>query len=194
MRRAQPASAVNRIGAVKKYSLLCTILLAASTLAGCGKLDRSEVEEFIDKADDTARKRFAPEICALRGEKFRLHLQFESAEGPPTELDLDRKLYCAEAGRFARLRQYKLERKSLEIELAADRRSARVTADYVETMPYYPPDTMPATPDDFYEWQIVESRDESVVGFEGGDLVFLSTDAVATQTLQPKNTLRLPYD
>ncbi len=33
-------------------------------------------------------------------------------------------------------------------------------------MPYYEPDMMPATPDDFRECQIVETRDESVVGIE----------------------------
>ena len=51
------------------------------------------------------------------------------------------------------MRQYRLERKSIDIDVAADRKTARVTADYVETMPYYEPDAMPATPDDFREFQ-----------------------------------------
>ena len=38
---------------------------------------------------------------------------------------------------------------------------------------------MPVTPDDFREFEIVESVDESVVGIEDGDLVFLSTRAEA---------------
>jgi hypothetical protein len=61
-------------------------------------------------------------------------------------------------------------------------------------MPYYEPDIMPATPDDFREWQIVETRDESVVGIESGDLVFLSTRSDSVQTLAAKREISLPYD
>jgi hypothetical protein len=61
-------------------------------------------------------------------------------------------------------------------------------------LPYYAPDIMPATPDDFREFQVVETRDESVVGFEGGDLKFLSSDSDSSQTLVAKSTVTLPYD
>ena len=107
---------------------------------------------------------------------------------------MDRKLFCREAGNFSRLRQYLLERKSIEIDLADDRRSARVTSNYVETLPYYEPYAMPRTPDDFREFQVVETRDESVVGFESGDLVFLSTDSESHQTLVAKDSIQIPYD
>jgi hypothetical protein len=175
---------------------LVLVLIAAATLTGCGKLDPVSAREFVDAADDAARKRFAPEICELRGKNFKLRQKFQSAEArmPPTEIELDRKLFCVEAGKFSRLRQYKLERHSLEVDLAPDRKTARVSAVYTETLPYYEPDIMPATPDDFREWQVLDVRDESVIGIEGGDIVFLSTDSETTQKLVPKRTLQLPYD
>lgn len=179
--------------------LLALLLPLAST--GCKRsLDEQDVREFIDLADDAARKRYAPEICALRGENFTLDLQFQSIDQsmedvPPSELTLDRKMFCREAGRFARLRQYRLERRSLEVDVAADAKTARVTAEYIETLPYYEDDQVPVTPDDFREFVVVESHDESVVGIEGGSLVFLSTAVEATQTeLIPKSKLKLPYD
>lgn len=179
-----------------RHPLLLTLLVLCAPLTGCGKLDRNEVRAFIDKADDAARKRFAPEICELRGKTFSVHQKFQAANArlEPAEMDLDRKSFCVEAGKFARLRQYRLERKSLEIDLAADRKTARVTATYTETLPYYEPDTMPATPDDFRQWQVLDTRDESVVGFESGDLVFLKTDADIHQTLVNKGEIKLPYD
>ena len=61
----------------------------------------------------------------------------------PSELEIDRKLFCREAGSFSQLRQYRLERKSMRIDLATDRKTATVTAEYVETMPFYEPHTMP---------------------------------------------------
>jgi hypothetical protein len=69
-----------------------------------------------------------------------------------------------------------------------------VTAEYVETLPYYEPDIRPATPDDFRHFQIVESRDVSVVGLEDGDVRFLNTRTEAYQTLVPKGELTIPYD
>jgi hypothetical protein len=69
-----------------------------------------------------------------------------------------------------------------------------VSAVYTETLPYYEPDVRPVTPDDFREWQILEVRDESIIGFEDGDVVFLSTDSEATQKLIPKIDLQLPFD
>lgn len=175
--------------------LFLSLLVLCAPLAGCGKLSEHDVREFVDHADAAARKRFAPEICALRGKGFTLHQKFQGADPrlPPAELDLDRKMFCVEAGKFGRIRQYQLERRSIEVDLAPDRKTARITVEYTETLPYYEPDVMPATPDDFREFQILESRDESVVGIESGDIVFLSTDADIHQTLVPKGSLQIPY-
>jgi len=172
------------------------ILLVAILLTGCSsELDRVQVAEFIDRADDAARKRFAPEICALRGKNFELHVTFHSdGADEPSELDMTRKLFCREAGSFSQLRQYRLERKSMRIDLAKDRRTAMVTAEYVETMPFYEPHRIPVTPDDFREFQVVEILDESMVGMEDGDLVFLSTSSEAHQTLVSKKSVDIPYD
>jgi len=172
------------------------VLLAAGALAGCAReVTRPRVAQFIDQADDAARKRFAPAICKLRGKDFSLHQVFHGYEGrDATEMDLSRKLYCKEAGSFSRLRQYRLERKSMDIDIAADRKTARVDATYVETLPYYEPDTTPRTPDDFDKFQVLETRDESVVGLEDGDLVFLSTRSESHQKLVGKDTVQLPYD
>jgi tricorn protease-like protein len=161
------------------------LLALCASLAGCTRsLDGGDVQEFIDKADNAARKRFAPEICALRGKDFKLHLKFQGyhERAEATELDINRKLFCRQAGSFSLLRQYRLERKSMKIDLAADHKTARVTSDYVETMPYYEPDTMPKTPD------------VSVIGIEGGDVVFLSTDSDSIQSLISKSEVSLPYD
>jgi hypothetical protein len=180
---------------MRNHLVLCLLVLCAA-LAGCAKLDERKAREFIDHADDVARQRFAPEICGLRGKSFTLHQKFQDANArlDPTQLDLDRKMFCVEAGKFARLRQYRLERKSLEVDLAPDRKTARVSAEYVETLPYYPPDTMPVTPDDFQEFQVLETRDESLVGIESGDIVFLHTDADIHQSLVPKSSVQIPYD
>jgi hypothetical protein len=177
---------------------IAAILLAlCAPLTACQRsLDVADVREFIDEADAAARKRFAPEICELRGKDFTLHVTFQGhlETRPPTDFEMNRTLFCKQAGIFSRLRQYSLERKSLDIDVAADRKTARVTADYVETMPYYEPDMMPSTPDDFREFQIVETHDLSVIGIEGGDLVFLRTDSASRQRLVRKNTINLPYD
>jgi hypothetical protein len=178
--------------------IAAAILLALCLpLTACKKeLTRQEVAEFIDKADNAARKRFAPEICELRGKDFKMKMKFQGYEPrmQPTEMEIGRKLYCANAGSFSRLRQYKLERKSMDIDISTDRRTARVTADYVETSPYYEPDMQPATPDDFRQFQVVESRDESIVGVEDGDLVFLRTESDAHQSLVSKGSVAIPYD
>lgn len=179
---------------MRQARLVCLLVLCAP-LAGCGKLSERDVREFVDRSDATTRKRFAPEICALRGASFRLHQVFQGADErmPPTELEIDRRTYCAEAGKFARIRQYRLERTLLEVDLAADRKTARITAEYVETLPFYEPDVTPSTPDDFREFQILKSREESVVGIEDGDVVFLKSDARIRQTRVPKNSVDLPY-
>ena len=178
-------------------ALLPLMLLAGCTaLGGCSReVTRQQVVEFVDLADQAARKRFAPEICELRGKDFTLDLTLYGYEGrEPGNMQITRKLYCQQAGTFARLRQYRLERKSLAVDIAVDRRTATVTAEYLETLPYYEPDIVPSTPDDFDHFQIVESRDESVVGIEDGDLRFLSTRVVAHQSLIGKDKVQLPYD
>lgn len=172
------------------------LLAALAALAGCSReVTRQQVAEFIDQADDAARKRFAPEICELRGKTFTLrstvHLEEKNSE--PVELEMSRKLYCQQAGQHSRLRQYLLERKSMDIDIATDRRTATVKSTYVETLPFYESWRRPATPDDFQFFQVLESENESVVGIEDGDVVFLSTVVVSTQTLIGKNSLQLPY-
>lgn len=173
------------------------LALLLFALAGCTRtLDEEDVRAFIDQADAATRKRYAPEICELRGENFTLALNFQPIRGrPPEAVKMDRKVYCKMAGDFSRFRQYRLERRSLEVDVAEDARTASVVAEYVETMPYYEDGMMPATPDDFRRFVVVESHDESVVGIEGGDLVFLSAKVEAAQTeLIDKSRLDLPYD
>ena len=181
-----------------RIPILAAILLAmCASLGGCKRsLHTQDVIEFVDRADNAARKRYAPEICGLRGKDFTLTINFQGHEKryPPSKIEMNRKLFCSEAGKFSRLRQYKLERKSIHIDLAGDRKTAVVKAEYVETLPYYDPGVMPRTPDDFYDWQIVETRDESVVGIDSGDLVFLSTRSDSAQALVPKQDISLPED
>ena len=181
---------------MRALSLFAFLLVLLAPLGGCSRrLHERDVREFIDKADDAARKRFAPEICALRGKDFTLHLTFHGQEtDSPTEVEMNRKLFCKQAGTFSRLRVYHLERKSIEIDLASDRRSARVVSSYVETLPYYEPDTMPVSPDYFRDYQVIDTRDDSLVGFEGGDLVFLSSDSESHQKLVPRNSPDIPFN
>ena len=178
--------------------LLAALLLAISvciSLTGCKRrLDRADVQEFVDKADEAARKRYAPEICELRAKSFQLHLTFHADDAnEPSEMEITRGMFCREAAKFSQLRQYQLERKSLEIRVAPDAKTAITRAEYVETIPYYAPDTTPLTPDDFQEWQIVESLDESVVGIEDGNLVFISANVESSQSLVDKKEISLPY-
>ena len=181
---------------MRQAHLSVILFIACAAFFGCSReVTRKQVADFIDQADAAARKRFAPEICELRAKDFSQHLTFHGYEGrEPAEMDITRKLYCQQAGSFSRLRQYRLERKSMDIDIATDRKTATVTSQYVETMPYYEPDMQPVTPADFRFFQVIESRDESVVGREGGDLRFLSTSAEAHQQLVPKGDLKLPYD
>src|SRR5688572_189969 len=171
------------------------LLVLCVPLAACsGKLDERDVREFIDLADEAARKRYAPEICGLRGKNFVLRLKFQCDDQrqPPSELEINRTTFCVEAGKFSFHRHYQLERKSLDVDLAADRKTARVTAEYVETMAYFEPDRIPASPFDFTEFQVLNTRDESIVGIESGDIVFLNTDADVHQTLVPKKSIEVP--
>jgi hypothetical protein len=183
---------------MKAILIAAGLLAMAASLAGCTRsLDTHAVRQFIDKADDAARKRYAPEICELRGKNFVLKLKYQSidADVEPAESQMSRTLYCREAGKFSRLRQYRLERTALDITVAADRKTATAVARYVETLPYYEANYMPATLDDFREFVVIESRDESVVGIEGGDLKFLEADVYAIETeLLPKRDVTIPYE
>jgi len=174
--------------------LLPFLLVLCAAITGCGKLDERRVREFIDRADATSRTLYAPHICELRGKDFVLRLKFQGDNPrlPPSELEIGRKAFCMEAAKNAWLRHYQLERKSLEVELSADRKTARVTAEYVETLPYFEPDVRPASPFDFRQFQVLETRDDSVVGIEGGDIVFLGTNADVRQTLVAKQSLDVP--
>jgi hypothetical protein len=179
------------------YMAAC-LLVTLVPLAGCARtLDERDVREFIDKADDAARKRYGPAICGLRGENFLLKLTFQSLDprAEPAESQMNRKLYCREAGKFSRIRQYRLERESLAIEVAPDRKTARAVAEYVETLPHYEENYMPATLDDFRDFVVVRSRDESIVGIEDGDLVFMSAEVEAEEIeLLPKSSVDIPYE
>ena len=179
-----------------RFTHLTMLLVGCALLGGCTReITRQQVAEFVDQADQAARKRFAPEICELRASNFRLQTTFHAqGRSEPAEMEMTRKLYCQQAGQFSRLRQYRLERKSMDIDVATDRKTATVTAEYVETLPYYEPDIMPATPDDFREFQVLETTDVSVVGIEDGDLRFLSTRSEIFQSLVPKGSLQIPYD
>ena len=92
--------------------------------------------------------------------------------------------------------QYRLERKWIDIDVAADRKTARVNADYVESH------AVLRTRHDardarqlFTSSGSVETRtNESVVGLESGDLVFLSTNSQSSQSLIAKSAVSLPYD
>jgi hypothetical protein len=172
------------------------LLVACALLGGCAReVTRQQVTEFIDLADAAARKRYAPEICELRAKNFSIQTTFHGhEEREPTEMEMTRKLYCQQAGQFSRLRQYRLERKSMTVDVATDRKTATVIAEYVETLPYYEQHTMIATPDDFRQFQVVETTDESVVGIEDGDLKFLSTRSDSHQSLVPKESVQIPYD
>lgn len=181
-----------------KSTLLLLGLSVLVPLTGCQRtLDSYDVRQFIDLADDAARKRYAPEICELRGKDFVLTLRYRAlhSRGAPTESEIGRKLYCREAGKFSQLYQYRLERKSLDISLATDRKTARVVAEYVETLPYYEPHSMPATLDSFDHFVMIESRDESIVGIEDGEIRFLkATVDAAEKAMLPKAEVDIPYD
>jgi hypothetical protein len=173
------------------------LALVTLGIAGCGPraLTEENVTEFMNRADDAARKRFAPEICELRGANFKLTMTFLAADSEtPETSEISRKLYCAQAGQFAKLRQYVLERESLAIEIAPDGQTATVETSYVEKLPYYPEDSFPATPDDYNEVQILESESTSTLAIENGGIVFWETVADIEQSLVPKHQMKLPYD
>jgi hypothetical protein len=133
-------------------------------------------------------------VCALQGQDFHEHLIFHGAEtSTATEMTLDRRMYCAQEGRFSRIRQYQLVRRSLDIQLADDLRTAGVDVQYTEELPYY---EFPNPSPDFYQrLQFIDTRAHYVVGREHGRLVFLSAELEATQRLVARNSVpALPYD
>jgi hypothetical protein len=77
----------------------------------------------------------------------------------------------------------------MAITLAPDRKTASVDAEYLEKLPYYDPDRIPGSPFDFREVQILATRDRSVIGIEGGDLRFLSTDSDTVQALVDRKSI-----
>jgi hypothetical protein len=175
------------------------LLLSALTLfaAGCGTrtLSTEAVQQFVAAADDAARKRFAPSICAMRASKFELHQTYliDGRGGDKREVNMNKKLFCSQAAAMARLNQYVMERGPLSIALSADRRSATVDADYVEKLPFYD-DPSPGQSVDLYEdVQIVETHDHSVVGIEDGKIRFISTVAAIRVRLVPRHDMPLPY-
>ncbi len=181
----------------RNWTPALTLLAMAAVISGCGgSLDDRSVREFIDTADDAARKRFAPEICQLRAKGFTQELRYHALRSDePAESKVSRTLWCREAGKFSRLYQYQLERTSLEIDVAPDHKTARVVAGYKEIYPYYVAGSIYATPDSFQDFVVVESRDESTVGLEDGDLVFMNARVEARETeLIPKGQFNLPYN
>jgi hypothetical protein len=180
-----------------RFFLLAATAALAGALAGCSPqaLTEKNVTEFVNQADDAARKRFAPEICKLRGKNFVLRRKLDAArEYESGESEVSRKLYCSSLSSFSKLYQYVLERKSLKIQIAPGAQMARVEAEYVQKLPYYEDGVIPASPDNYYEVQILESREVSAIAIEDGAIVFVSTDADVRQTLVPKHELPLPYD
>jgi hypothetical protein len=172
------------------------LLAWAGALAGCGSptLQTHQVQAFIDAADAAERRRYAPDVCALQGQDFHEHVIFHGAEtSGPTEVTLDRKLFCAQEGRFSHLRQYQLVRHSVDIQLADDLRTAGVDAQYTEEMPYY--EYRVPSLDYYQRLQIIDSHTHYVVGREHGRLVFLAAEIESTQRLVPRNSVpALPYD
>ncbi len=172
------------------------LFCCAAVLSGCGSqiLTASEVQAFIDASDVAERARYAPDVCAMQGQDFHEHVIFHGAEtARATDMTLDRKLYCAQEGRFSHLHQYQLVRHSLEIQLADDLRTANVDAQYTEELPYYE-DPAPSL-DVYQRLQIIDSQTHYVVGREHGRLVFLSAEIESTQRLIPRHSVPpLPYD
>lgn len=180
---------------------LFPLLVAAALCGGCGRssLDEASVTEFMDRADAAMRARRAPDICELHAGSFVLTRRYRIVEPDwgmvePEEAELGKVLYCRSLGQFARLRQYSRERTGLEIDVAADGRTADVRAQYIEKMPFYEDGIPPGSLDAFTEMQVMDTAATSVVGLEDGEIRFLSTDLEIEATLVPKSEAPLPYD
>ena len=181
-----------------KPLLLALTLLTALSSAACGtrSLDTESVRKFVDAADDAARRRYAPHICAARGTNFKFHQSFELDQtgAERRDVSMGKALFCKQAASFSKLNQYVLERGPLTVTLSADHRTATVEADYVEKMPFYEDGGMPLQSPDIYDQvQVAETHDKSVVGIEDGKLVFLSTESKVKARLMPRHDMPLPY-
>lgn len=177
------------------------LLAAAALLGGCGRsrLDEAAVTGFVDASDEAMRARRAPDICELHAEDFVLTRRYLIVEPDwgmtePEEAKLGKRLFCRSLASFARIRQYSRERTELEIDIAADGRTAEVHARYVDTMPFYE-EGVPATMlDAFTDMQVMEIEANSVVGLEDGEIRWLSSEHDIEATLVPKAEAPLPYD
>ena len=166
-------------------------------VGGCGQssLSNDSVLAFIDDADDAARRRSAPDICRMRGQQFVTTTEFHSVGARPVaQGSSDRREYCRSLSTFAQVRQYVLERKSIDVALAGDAQTAVVTAEYEERLPFYPPTSQPRSRDDFSSVQVLKTHDVSTVGIEDGEIVFLSTDSEVWETLVPRSAVVLPNE
>lgn len=175
-----------------------SLVLALGVLgSSCGTrtLSSIQVQKFVDAADASTCKRYAPEICEARAQSFELtqQLRIDRRGDVRHKVHMSKKLFCKKAAEFARLNQYVMERGPLTITLAADRRTAIVEADYVEKMPFYEEGVITTSADIYDEVQIAETHDRSVIGIEGGRVKFLSTDATTYVRLVPRHELPLPY-
>jgi len=73
----------------------------------------------------------------MRGESFVMRQVFHAENArEPSVIDIGRDLVCSEAGEVSQLRQYVLERNSIEVDVAPARRTATVVARYTEKLPY----------------------------------------------------------
>lgn len=183
----------------RSTSLALKIIFFSMTLlsAACGTrtLSSDTVKNFVDAADASARKRYAPEICEARAKIFELTQKYllDGRRREAHDVHMGKALFCKQAAAFAKLNQYVMQRGPLTITLSADRRTATVEADYVEKMPYYEDGTITNSADIYDEVQVVETHDRSVVGIEDGKLRFLSTEASIYVRLVPRHDMPLPY-
>ncbi len=180
---------------------VAVLLAAAVLLGGCGRrsLDEAAVVEFMDAADAAMRSRRAPDICELHAESFvltRRYLIVEPDRGmtEPEEATLGKRLYCRSLASFARIRQYSRERVELDIDIAADGKTADIYARYVDKMPFYEEGTPAGMLDAFSDMQIMQIDANSVIGIEDGELRLLSSALDIEATLVPKAQAPLPYD
>lgn len=146
------------------------------------ELTEASVREFIDKADEAARKRWPDEICALRSKDFVLISHVEDKDGGfirPSK-KINKREFCKAIRTLPMLHNYRLTRESLAIQLSLDGQSAEVKAHYSERTPDYEgalPVEIGKAPDNYDIVQEVESDDVSVVVLEDGKLRIKSTES-----------------
>ncbi len=186
---------------MQRITGLLLATLGSLLLGACGtrSLSDEKVQEFLRAADDAARSQFAPNICKLRATNFEWtqRMRYDgNAVYPNTstpEVHMSKKLFCAQAASMAKRRQYVLERSDVSVSLASDARTAIVDSRSLEKSPYYEDGIPAGSPDIYNDVQIVASKDHSIVGIDGGEIVFLSTELNSTVRLVPKQDEPLPY-